>query len=150
MAAEVQGCDGLSYFHIGSPEQLELFPWIRTGPLPPIHTDWAESLAMVTHFVLTAHECGRQYRSMLNSFSSTEDFSCLLINQDTLRMRTVTMFAFTLFAHGSFSFSQLRETADRFPFRIPLRELPPPTIPPRRVTIQAQMRVDSNCALAMR
>ena len=28
VAAEVEGCDDLAYFHIGSPEQRELFPWI--------------------------------------------------------------------------------------------------------------------------
>lgn len=31
VAAEIEGCNDLAYFHIGSPEQRELFPWITTN-----------------------------------------------------------------------------------------------------------------------
>lgn len=31
VATEVEGCDDLAYFHIGSPEQREFFPWITSN-----------------------------------------------------------------------------------------------------------------------
>lgn len=31
VAREVEGCDDLTYFHIGSPEQREFFPWITSS-----------------------------------------------------------------------------------------------------------------------